>query len=211
MVFFLKKEKVSVIFVGLGNPGDEYEQTKHNVGFRVVDAFADEHLAGRIFKKQVGALVLKGTYRKQDYLLVKPQNYMNQSGQIIKWLVRRYPAEDIIVIYDDMDLPPGRLRLAQSGGSAGHKGMESIIDVFKKDEIKRIRVGIGGRGDMEGGDYVLTPFTGDDASFTENAVATAVKAMEEIMVTGFDRAMNLFNRRDLNEVLDSREQQETES
>ena len=211
MVFFIKKEKVSTIFVGLGNPGIEYELTKHNVGFRVVDAFAEENLPGKIFKKQVGALVLKGAYRRQDFLLAKPQDFMNQSGQVIKWLERRYPAEDIIIIYDDMDLPPGRLRLAQSGGSAGHKGMESIINVFKKDEIKRIRVGIGGRGDMEGADYVLTPFSSEEEHLIENSIATAVRAMKEIMSTGFDRAMNLFNRRDLNEILDSNNHQGLES
>lgn len=200
MVFFVRKEKVEVIFAGLGNPGVEYESTKHNVGFRAIDAFAAEFFPEGRFIKRVGSRVHRCKFNDHEILLAKPQSYMNVSGLSLKWLSRKYPAEDIIVIYDEMDLPPGRIRLAGSGRSAGHRGMQSIIDTVKTDEIKRIRIGIGGRGDVEGGEYVLNPFSGEDAEKVENAVAIAVKAMVEIITSGFDKAMNKFNRRDLNEI-----------
>ena len=201
MVFFVKKERVEVIFAGLGNPGVEYEATKHNVGFRAIDAFAAGHFPGCKFIKRVGSHVLKDSFEGHDILLAKPQQYMNNSGLPVKWLSRKYPADDIIVIYDDLDLPPGRIRLARSGRAAGHRGMQSIISSLRSDEIKRIRIGIGGRGDVDGAEYVLSPFTGIEAERVENAVAIAVKAMEEIVNNGFDRAMNAFNRRDIGDIL----------
>ena len=197
MVFFIRKKQIDLIFAGLGNPGMEYERTKHNVGFRVLDAFAFEHFNRKKFSKQLGSLVLQDKFNSHEIALVKPQTYMNISGQSVKWLSRKYPADDIIVIYDDMDLPPGRIRLANSGGSAGHKGMQSIMDSFRSEEIRRIRIGIGGRGDADGADYVLTPFSGLDAQRVENAVGIAVKSMMEILDNGFDSAMNTFNRRDI--------------
>ena len=201
MVLFVRKEKVEVVFAGLGNPGGEYESTKHNVGFRALDAFAAQYFRGQIFTKKIGSLVLRGKFKGHEVLLVKPQQFMNLSGQSLKWVSRKYPADDIVVIYDDMDLPPGRIRLAHSGGSAGHKGLQSIIDTMRSDEIKRIRIGIGGRGDMEGGDYVLTPFTGEDAEKVESSINTTVKAMESILEGGFDRAMNTYNRKDIDDVV----------
>ncbi|MBU1024140.1 aminoacyl-tRNA hydrolase [bacterium] len=200
MVFFVKKEKVDFIFAGLGNPGDEYERTKHNVGFRVVDAFATEYFPHKSFFSQLGSLIYSGEIGSSRIILVKPQNYMNLSGPSLKWLARKYPADEIVVIYDEMDLPPGRIRLANSGGSAGHRGMESIKDSFRKQEIKRIRIGIGGRGDMEGAEYVLTPFSGLDAQRVENAVNISIKAMRAIIENGFDHAMNTFNRKDISEI-----------
>jgi len=197
MVFFIRKEKVEVIFAGLGNPGAEYERTKHNVGFRAIDVFASEHTPKRKFKSQIGALVIKGEFHGHDFIIVKPQNYMNESGSALKWLARRYPTDEIVIIYDDMDLPPGRIRLAHTGGSAGHKGMQSIINSLRSEELKRIRIGIGGRGDLEGAEYVLTPFSGDDALLAEKAIDTTVLAMEEILTKGFDKAMNKFNRKDI--------------
>jgi len=197
MVFFIRKEKVEVIFAGLGNPGAEYDRTKHNVGFRAIDVFASEHTPKRKFKSQIGALVIKGEFHGHDFIIVKPQNYMNESGSALKWLARRYPTDEIVIIYDDMDLPPGRIRLAHTGGSAGHKGMQSIINSLRSEELKRIRIGIGGRGDLEGAEYVLTPFSGDDALLAEKAIETTVLAMEEILVNGFDKAMNKFNRKDI--------------
>lgn len=197
MVFFIKKRKVDLIFAGLGNPGTEYETTKHNVGFRVIDAFASEHFSRREFKKQLGSLVLYEKLASQKIVLIKPQTYMNLSGQTVKWLSRKYQSDDIIVIYDEMDLPPGRIRLANSGGSAGHKGMESIMSTLHKDEIRRIRIGIGGRGDIAGAEYVISPFSQEDALSVENAVGIAVKAMMEILINGFDSAMNKFNRKNI--------------
>jgi len=197
MVFFIRKEKVEVIFAGLGNPGAEYDRTKHNVGFRAIDVFASEHTPKRKFKSQIGALVIKGEFHGHDFIIVKPQNYMNESGSALKWLARRYPTDEIVIIYDDMDLPPGRIRLAHTGGSAGHKGMQSIINSLRSEELKRIRIGIGGRGDLEGAEYVLTPFSGDDALLAEKAIETTVLAMEEILTKGFDKAMNKFNRKDI--------------
>ncbi len=211
MVFFIKKKKVDLIFAGLGNPGMEYDRTKHNVGFRVLDAFASEHFKRKKFKKQLGSLVLHETLNSHKIVLVKPQIYMNLSGQSVKWLSRKYPPDDIVIIYDDMDLRPGRIRLANSGGSAGHKGMKSIMDTLHKDEIRRIRIGIGGRGDIDGAEYVLTPFTGLDAERVENAVGIAVKAMMVILDNGFDSAMNTFNRKDFAEYISQEKGMEEET
>ena len=210
MVFFIRKEKVEVIFAGLGNPGAEYERTKHNVGFRAIDVFASEHIPKAKFRSRIGALALRGNLKGHEFLLAKPQNYMNNSGSIIKWLSRKYLTQEIVVIYDDMDLPPGRIRLANSGGSAGHKGMQSLIAVFKNEDVRRIRIGIGGRGDIEGAEYVLTPFSGDDALLAERAIATTVLAMEDILLNGFDKTMNKFNRKDIEEVLQKTEHDEPE-
>lgn len=207
MVFFVKKENVDVIFIGLGNPGDEYERTKHNVGFRVIESFSAQHLSHQGFKKQLGALIQRGNVNSHELLLVKPQSYMNISGPSVKWLSSKYQGEDIVVIYDDLDLPPGRIRLTTSGSSAGHNGMQSIIDSLRTDEIKRIRIGIGGRGDMSGADYVLTPFTGLDAERVENAIGLAVKAMVEILENGFEKTMNTYNRKDVDEFLAERSQE----
>jgi len=206
MVFFIRKEKVDVIFAGLGNPGAEYERTKHNVGFRAVDVFALEHITHRKFKSEIGALTIKGKLHGHDFLLAKPQNYMNDSGSALKWLSRKYPSDEIVIIYDDMDLPPGRIRLSHSGSSAGHKGMQSIINSLRRDDIKRIRIGIGGRGNIEGGEYVLTPFSGDDALLAEKAIASTVLAMEDILIHGFDKAMNKFNRKDIDNTEEGTEQ-----
>lgn len=203
MVFFIKKKKVDFIFAGLGNPGEEYERTKHNVGFRVIDAFAAENFSDRRFSYELGSLVSPGEINRSKIILAKPQNYMNRSGPSIKWLAKKYSADEIIVIYDEMDLPPGRIRLVNSGGSAGHKGMGSIKDSFQNQEIRRIRIGIGGRGDIEGAEYVLTPFSGLDAQRVENAVNISIKAMIAIIEIGFDRAMNTFNRKDISEILSS--------
>lgn len=203
MVFFIKKKKVDFIFAGLGNPGEEYERTKHNVGFRVVDAFAAENFPHKNFFHQLGSLIYRGEIGSSRIVLVKPQTYMNHSGPSLKWLVRKYQTDEIIIIYDEMDLPPGRIRLTNSGGSAGHKGMQSITDSFGNQEIKRIRIGIGGRGDIEGADYVISPFSGQDAQRVENAVDISIKAMREIIEIGFDHAMNTFNRKDISEILSS--------
>jgi PTH1 family peptidyl-tRNA hydrolase len=207
LVFFVKKENVDVIFVGLGNPGAEYERTKHNVGFRVIESFSAQHLSRQGFRKQLGALVQRGNVNSHEILLAKPQSYMNISGPPVKWLSSKYPCEEIVVIYDDLDIPPGRIRLTTSGGSAGHNGMQSIMESLDKDDIKRIRIGIGGRGDMAGADYVLTPFMGLDAERVENAIGLAVKAMIEILENGFEKTMNTYNRKDVDEFLTERDQE----
>jgi PTH1 family peptidyl-tRNA hydrolase len=186
-----------LLIVGLGNPGDEYAAHRHNVGFMIVDALAFAH--GLTFSRQKGARarVARGQIRGWVVLLAKPQTFMNESGKAVSRLSRAYeiPPQRILVVYDDLDLPLGRLRLRPEGGSGGHKGMRSIIDSLGSHSFPRLRVGIDRPpGRMDAADYVLTPFAGEQKLELERAVARAVAALECYLAEGLVAAMDQYNR-----------------
>jgi peptidyl-tRNA hydrolase, PTH1 family len=180
------------LIVGLGNPGDEYHGTRHNVGFEVLDRLAAEWRLGWQHSKKSHALWAKG----EKAILVKPTSYMNRSGEPLQAVANFYkiaPAE-ILVVLDEMALPLGRLRLRPDGGTAGHNGLESIIVQFGTEEIPRLRIGIGAAPREGGADYVLGRFFEEERPLAENAIARAAEAVKCAIDNGLLSAMNQFNK-----------------
>jgi PTH1 family peptidyl-tRNA hydrolase len=188
--------EMSAIIVGLGNPGPRYENTRHNIGFRVVEELARKH--GLSFTKtESRALVASGAILGKRALLAKPMTYMNISGDAVAPLARFYKVEpaNLLVIADDLDIPPGTLRLRKTGSSGGQNGLKHIIERLGTQDIPRLRVGIGRPpGRMDAAAYVLTPFTkGDEEMTAVEAVDRAVKMIETWLTDGIDLAMSRYN------------------
>jgi len=184
------------LIVGLGNPGPRYANNRHNVGFQCLDRLAQAH--GLAFQRRENkALLARGKIAGVEVLLAKPQTYVNLSGQAVERLARSYqvPLEDILVIYDDMDLPLGKIRLRPRGGAGGHKGVRSIIEHLGSRDFPRLRVGIGRPpGRMDPVDYVLGDFTPEERPVIEEAYERAIAAVECWLREGIVEAMNRYNR-----------------
>ena len=183
------------MIVGLGNPGQEYSATRHNVGFMAADALAD-HWQAPAWRDRFDAWVTEVRLGAETVYLMKPQTYMNLSGTAVNALLRFYKMDisDVIVIYDDLDLSVGRLRLRAKGGSGGHRGIESLLVHLGKDEFARVRIGIGRPpAGWETAAYVLSRFTAEEAPLVQDAVKQAAEAAESIIRHGLLKAMNLFN------------------
>jgi PTH1 family peptidyl-tRNA hydrolase len=189
----------SALIVGLGNPGSKYASHRHNIGFQVVEALARSH--DMTFSRWPGskARVAAGHLAGHPVLLAKPQTFMNCSGQAVHKLrlSNEIPLDRLLVVYDDLDLPLGRLRLRPEGGSGGHKGMRSIIGSLGTQGFPRLRVGIDRPpGGMDAADYVLQPFSGYEASCLAKTIDQAVAAVECWLAEGIETAMDGFNRPD---------------
>lgn len=185
------------LIVGLGNPGEDYAAHRHNIGFQVVDALARQHGLAFSRRKDARARVAEGEIGDQVVFLAKPQTFMNLSGKAVARLSRKaeIPPERILVVYDDLDLPLGRLRLRPEGGSGGHKGMRSIIEMLGTQEFPRVRVGIDRPLDgTDPADYVLQPFSPDQQPLLCDVVEHAVAAIECWLEEGIVAAMDRFNR-----------------
>ncbi|GAB6877702.1 aminoacyl-tRNA hydrolase [Thermaerobacter litoralis] len=183
------------IIVGLGNPGPEYEGTRHNVGFAVVDALA-RRLRTAGWRRGFRSLWTEGAWRGQPVLLLKPQTYMNLSGEAVEQACRALRAEpaEVLVVYDDLDLPPGHLRLRPGGRAGGHRGVASIIEALGRDDFPRLRVGIGRPpAGVDAAEYVLAPFTAEEQALMAAAVQRAAEAVLAVLSTGLDRAMSRYN------------------
>ena len=182
------------LIVGLGNPGKKYEHTRHNMGFDAIDLLADQARID-VDKEVFHGLLGRGNIYEEDVMLFKPTTYMNLSGTAVKELTDYFKIspEDIIVIYDDMALEVGHIRLRLEGSSGGHKGMANIIDLLHTQEIKRIRIGIGEPGEWDTVDYVLSKPLKDERPLIEEAINNAVEAVKEAIKSDFARAMNKFN------------------
>ena len=182
------------LIVGLGNPGKKYENTRHNMGFMAVDLLSDQAQID-VDKEVFHGLMGRGKIYDEDVILFKPTTFMNLSGTAVQEVVHYFKIalEDIVVIYDDMALQPGVIRLRYEGSSGGHKGMQNIIDCLSTEQIKRIRIGIGEPGEWDTIDYVLSKPLKDEMPFIEEAIANAVRAVKEMLKSDFDRAMNKFN------------------
>jgi PTH1 family peptidyl-tRNA hydrolase len=181
------------LIVGLGNPGKKYEKTRHNMGFMTVDLFSD--VTGiDIDKEAFNGLLGRGKFLNEDVILLKPQTFMNLSGNCVQQVVHffKIALEDIIIIYDDMALPPGTMRMRLSGSSGGQKGMQNIIEMLSTEEIKRIRIGIGEPEDNSI-DYVLSKPTKDEQILIDEAINRAVEALKECIRSNFQKAMSLYN------------------
>ena len=183
------------IIAGLGNPGENYAQTRHNIGFLVVEALASKSCL--MFDKiRFDAQYVKGRVHNQDVFLLKPMTYMNLSGLSIHKFASFYKIEiaDIVIVHDDMDLEFGKIKIVKSRGHGGHNGVRSIIDTFGKKDFIRIRVGVGHPGASKNvTGYVLGEFTPDETKIIDQVVETASDACLFILEHGPGAAMNSFN------------------
>jgi PTH1 family peptidyl-tRNA hydrolase len=183
------------LITGLGNPGPEYRHTRHNIGFMLVDAVAAE-LGVKFTRLESRALVTRGEHQGRKIILAKPQTFMNLSGQAVSAITRYYkiPINQLLVAYDDVDLPIGTIRIRPAGGSAGQKGMASIIDRLGTQDIPRLRLGIGRPpGRMEAAAYVLQPFSTSEAAAIKPVLERAAQAALRFVTHGLEAAMNEYN------------------
>ncbi len=186
---------------GLGNPGDRYTGTRHNVGFDVVQAFAERAAGGPPRLDRLDCRALTGRVRVGDraILVAKPQTYMNASGESVKGLATKYaiPLSSLVVVSDDAALPVGTIRIRRSGTSGGQKGLQSVIECFGTNEFPRLRLGVRGDNFQPGeplDTYVLSRFSKKERPAIDAAITTACEALEVLVTEGIDAAMNRFNR-----------------
>jgi len=182
------------MIVGLGNPGDEYADTRHNTGFKVIDALA-EAIGIKVKKRKFGARFESGEFAGEKLILLKPWQYMNRSGQAVATAVGFYKINirDLMVVTDDMDLEPGRIRLRYKGSAGGHNGLADIIQKLGTNEFARCRVGIGRSTGMDTVGYVLDKPQKDERSLFTDAIERARNAVLCWIEYGIDTAMNKFN------------------
>ena len=184
------------IIAGLGNPGKQYEHTRHNVGFDTLDKLAEKYHIS-IDNQKHKAVCGSGYIEGQKVILVKPQTYMNLSGESLREIIDFYkldPAEELIVIYDDISLDPGQLRIRLKGSAGGHNGIKNIIAYLGTQEFPRIKVGVGAKPPkMDLADYVLSRFGAEEQKIMDEAFGEAAEAAVMMMTTGAERAMNHYN------------------
>lgn len=183
------------LIIGLGNPEAEYSKTRHNMGFNTINKIAEENNI-KIDKNKYQGLYEIATIERQKVILIKPQTYMNLSGKCIKEFVNFYKVqkEKILVIYDDMDIEPGKIKIRKKGSAGGHNGMKSIIEMLGTEEFPRIRIGIG-RPEHNGDEinYVIGAIPEEEIPKLKEGVEKAKDAVIEILKDGLDSAMNKFN------------------
>ncbi len=185
-----------LLIAGLGNPGRRYRRNRHNVGFMFVDLLADE-LGTGFRKMQMKALTAEARLERRRLLLAKPQTWMNRAGESIAPLIRFYkvPRRSVLIVYDDLDLPQGTIRLRPSGGSGGHRGLESIMEQTGANDLPRLRIGIGRPpGQMDPADYVLQDFRESEWETMKLALREAEDCVRNLILHGLDKAMTDCNR-----------------
>lgn len=186
------------IIAGLGNPKKEYDNTRHNIGFALIDALAEKYNIS-VLSSQCKALVGKGIIEGHKVILAKPLTYMNLSGESIRPLADYYkidPAAELIVVSDDVNLPPGQIRIRKKGSAGGHNGLKSVIGQLGSEEFYRIRIGVGEKPKgYDLADYVLGYFSKEEQLLMNEGVDKAVQAAKWMLDGEIDRAMNEFNRK----------------
>ena len=191
-----KKEDRMYIIAGLGNPGREYENTRHNAGFKAIDEIAKKAGIG-ISEKKHKALIGKGVFAGEKVVLVKPQTYMNLSGESIREVTDYYKVDaesELIVISDDIDLDIGQLRIRPKGSAGGHNGLKNIIQHLGTENFARVRIGVGAK--RAGGDlvsHVLGSVAGDDLELYDETIKNVADAVEMMILEGTEKAMNKYN------------------
>ena len=192
-----------LLVVGLGNPGIEYQFTPHNAGFLAVDRIADDHGVA-VANRRCRAVTAKVKIAGREVVLAKPETFMNLSGLSVAALVEEFevdPRRDLLVLYDELDLPLGAIRVRERGSPAGHNGARSISGALRSDDWARIRIGVGpdedaGSAFRRGKDYLLTPLRKGDLATLDEVLDRVAKAVEAVAARGVGAAMNEFNRRD---------------
>ena len=186
------------VIAGLGNPGRKYAKTRHNVGFDTLDVLADRYridVSAEKFKALVGTGAIEG----QKVILVKPQTFMNLSGDSLRMVCDFYkidPEEELIVVYDDISLAPGQIRIRKKGSAGGHNGIKNIIANLGTDKFQRIKIGVGEKPkEWDLADYVLSPFSREERAAVDEAIGHAAKALELMLNDETDAAMNEYNRK----------------
>ena len=183
------------LIVGLGNPGRTYAHSRHNVGFMCVEGLSKR--AGISLSQRRNSVVLgQGQVEREAVVLAKPRTYMNRSGDALAYLVARFGATpaDILIVYDDMDLPLGKLRIRAAGSAGGHRGMQSIIDALGSRDVPRMRIGIGRPPQDAGGvQHVLGDFTKDERTAVRESLSAAQDAVLDVIAHGLEWAMNHYN------------------
>jgi PTH1 family peptidyl-tRNA hydrolase len=190
-------ERQEFLVVGLGNPGEEYEFTPHNLGFLAIDSLAGSN-AVRVTRKECDARVGTGLIRGKRVALAKPQTFMNESGRAVNGLLGRFEVEldRLIVVYDELDLPWGTLRIKPNGSAAGHKGMKSVIAHVGTQNIVRVRMGVDrGREGGRGADFLLSRPSRSQKQEMEEMAVRAAEAVESILAEGVEKSMAVYNRR----------------
>lgn len=188
------------LIVGLGNPGHEYNNTRHNVGFYYLDIFTD-YLKENQFKEKFGGMYLKIKYNGEDLILLKPLSYMNLSGEVVSKFTNYFKikSEDILVIHDDLDMPVGKLKLKENGSSGGHNGIKNIILNLNTENFKRLKVGISKNTNIETKDYVLGKFTKEEQEKLNKLNKIVIDLLLDYFKLPFNDMMSKYNRRDLYE------------
>ncbi len=184
------------IIAGLGNPGSRYENTRHNMGFETVDYISYKYKI-KVSKVKFKAVIGDGEIEGERVMLVKPQTYMNSSGESVREIIDWYkiPLENIIIVYDDIDLPLGKIRIRPGGSAGTHNGMRSVIYQIQSDNFPRVRIGVGRPPEgWELVDYVLGRFNEDDRKIVSESVKKASEAVASIIKSGVEAAMNTYNK-----------------
>lgn len=193
----MAQHEARFLVVGLGNPGPKYENTRHNIGFKVIDELAKRWAVGS-FQNKFKGLLAEAQKGASKAILLKPQTYMNLSGDSVREVIQFYkiPVEShLVVISDDLDLPVGAIRIRPSGGTGGHNGLKSISEVLGAEGFARIRMGIGRSPTVPTEDYVLAPIPKGESKSYEDAIQVAANAVETFLQENLQKAMNLFNTR----------------
>jgi len=186
--------------VGLGNPGSKYEFTRHNIGFRIVDSLARDIEIEFKKVKSYYSLICRGMISNHKVILVKPQTFMNLSGRAVSKVVSYYkiPLQDLLIVYDDLNLELGQVRIRKKGSTGGHKGIESIMQYLNNEDIPRLRIGIGNPSTNFNFDcvsYVLSNFNNDEKDKIKEVIQLSTEAMKTIIEDGFEKAMRKYNRK----------------
>lgn len=199
MIFGKKKEfpsNIDFLIAGLGNPGKQYENTRHNAGFICIDMLAEKY-GIKISKLKFKSLIGEGRIEGKRCLLIKPQTFMNLSGEAVRDAADFYkiPPENIIVIFDDISLEPGKMRIRRKGSDGGHNGMKNILYHLKSDNFPRIKIGVGAKPNAEYdlADWVLSRFTQSEAKLIKQSAENTVSAIEYMVKGDIDKAMSNYN------------------
>ncbi len=179
------------IIIGLGNPGKKFENTRHNIGFMAVDKFAEKNDFPEFkLQKKSNALISKN----ENIILVKPQTFMNESGKAIKEIIKNNSVENLIVVHDDIDLPVGKMKIVKERGSAGHRGVESIIKNIGNNGLIRFRIGIGGQKNVNAMKVVLKNFSAEEQKTINQTIQKVSDALNLFFKEGLDKTMNEYNK-----------------
>jgi peptidyl-tRNA hydrolase, PTH1 family len=186
-----------IIIIGLGNPGTQFKNTRHNVGFMAVDEFAKKNnFSDFKLQKKANALVSEHIIGNEGVVLAKPQTFMNDSGKSVKQLTSNTEAKmaDLIIIHDDIDLPVGKIKIVKDRGSAGHKGVESIIKSIGNDGLIRFRIGIGGQNNVKAMKVVLKKFSLQENKIIDETIQKVSEALDLFIEDGLEKTMNEYNK-----------------